>query len=114
MQFDEGNYDGDVVEIKQSFIFPDRKGAQKRQHPQSWKDQRIRTSIRILCDSPGLPIYVDDVVECLFRLLNKPPKKNYHQINPIMKIKSKNLMLKYFHWMHLDLKKKIKIKRNLL
>ena len=24
--------------------------------------------------------YVDDVVECLFRLLNKPPKKNYHQI----------------------------------
>ncbi len=60
VQFDEGNYDGDVVEIKQSFIFPDRKGAQKRQHPQSWKDQRIRTSIRILCDTPGLPIYVDD------------------------------------------------------
>ena len=40
-------------------------------------------------------------------------KKNYHQINP-MKIKSKNLTLKYSHWMHLDLKKKIKIKRNLL
>ena len=60
VQYDEGNYDRDAVEIKQSFIFPDRKGGQKKQHPQSWKDQRIRTSIRILCDTPGLPIYVDD------------------------------------------------------
>ena len=48
------------MDIKQSFIFPDKKGGQKKQHPQSWKDQRIRTSIRILCDTPGLPIYVDD------------------------------------------------------
>ena len=33
-------------------------------------------------------------------------EKNYLQINP-MKIRRKSLMLKYSHWMHLDLKKKI-------
>ncbi len=60
VQYDDGNYDGETMDIKQSFIFPDKKGGQKKQHPQSWKDQRIRTSIRILCDTPGLPIYVDD------------------------------------------------------
>ena len=44
---------------------------------------------------------------------NISKEKKYHQINP-MKIRSKSLMLKYSLWMHLDLKKKIKIKRNLL
>jgi len=58
--YDKENYDGESAEIKQSFIFPDPKDSQKKQHPLSWKDQRVRSSIRILCDTPGLPIYVDD------------------------------------------------------
>ncbi|MBH10403.1 MAG: hypothetical protein CMG74_08665 [Candidatus Marinimicrobia bacterium] len=58
--YDQGNYDGESAEIKQSFVFPDPKSSQKKQHPLSWKDQRIRSSIRILCDTPGIPIYVDD------------------------------------------------------
>ena len=58
--YDEGNYGGETSDVKQSFIFPDPKDSQKKQHPLSWKDQRVRSSIRILCDTPGLPIYVDD------------------------------------------------------
>tara|TARA_B100001996_G_scaffold382582_1_gene374796 strand:- start:2496 stop:3371 length:876 start_codon:yes stop_codon:yes gene_type:complete len=53
----------DFVEAKDvnpSFIFPEEKDAQRKQHPLSWKDQRARTSIRILCDTKGLPIYVDN------------------------------------------------------
>jgi len=48
-------------EMNPSFVFPDPKDAQKIQHPSSWKDARERTSIRILCDTPGLPIYVDNL-----------------------------------------------------
>ena len=47
-------------EINPSFVFPEEKDAQRKQHPLSWKDQRVRTSIRILCDTKGLPIYVDN------------------------------------------------------
>jgi len=48
-------------DVNPSFVFPDSKDAQKKQHPLSWKDARERTSIRILCDTPGLPIYVDNI-----------------------------------------------------
>lgn len=48
-------------EMNPSFVFPDPKDAQKIHHPSSWKDARERTSIRILCDTPGLPIYVDNI-----------------------------------------------------
>ena len=42
-----------------SFVFPDLKDAQKIHHPKSWKDSRERTTLEIICDTKGLPIYVD-------------------------------------------------------
>ena len=52
----------DFIEAKEanpSFIFPDLKNSQKKSHPLSWKDVRERTSLEIVCDTKGLPIYVD-------------------------------------------------------
>ena len=52
-------------ELVQSFIveeLPDTFDVMKNRwrHPKSWKDTRERSSIRILCDTEGLPIYVDN------------------------------------------------------
>ncbi len=49
----------DAKEANPSFIFPNPKIAQKHSHPLSWKDARERTSLEIICDTKGLPIYVD-------------------------------------------------------
>ena len=49
-------------DVNPSFIFPELKDAQRKHHPLSWKDNRARTSIRILCDTKGLPIYVDNQI----------------------------------------------------
>ena len=52
----------DFIEAKEanpSFIFPDKKVSQKKSHPMSWKESRERTSLEIICDTKGLPIYVD-------------------------------------------------------
>ena len=52
----------DFIEAKEanpSFVFPDLKNSQKKSHPLSWKDVRERTSLEIICDTKGLPIYVD-------------------------------------------------------
>ena len=49
----------DSKEANPSFIFPDPKISQKNSHPLSWKDSRERTSLEIICDTKGLPIYVD-------------------------------------------------------
>ena len=46
-------------EVNPSFVFPDLKDAQKKTHPTSWKDARERTTLEIICDTEGLPIYVD-------------------------------------------------------
>ena len=52
-------------ELVQSFIveeLPDTFDIMKDRwrHPKTWKDARERSSIRILCDTEGLPIYVDN------------------------------------------------------
>ena len=49
-------------DVNPSFVFPDLNDAQRKHHPLSWKDNRVRTSIRILCDTKGLPIYVDNKI----------------------------------------------------
>ena len=46
-------------ELNPSYVFPNPKDAQKKAHPTSWKDARERTTLEILCDTKGLPIYVD-------------------------------------------------------
>ncbi len=47
--------------INESFIVPtkDEKKDENWKHPSSWKEERVRTYITILCDTPDLPIYVD-------------------------------------------------------
>ena len=52
-------------ELVKSFIveeLPDTFDVMKDRwrHPKTWKDSRERSSIRILCDTEGLPIYVDN------------------------------------------------------
>ena len=49
----------EAKEVNPSFVFPDLKNSQKKSHPLSWKDVRERTSLEIICDTKGLPIYVD-------------------------------------------------------
>ena len=52
----------DFVEAKDanpSFVFPDLKDSKKKSHPLSWKEDRERTSLEIICDTKGLPIYID-------------------------------------------------------
>ena len=63
-------------EINPSFVFPDIKDAQKKHHPTSWKDARQRTTLEILCDTKGLPIYVDG------HLVGYSPLKNYVDVLP--------------------------------
>ena len=63
-------------EINPSFIFPDIKDAQKKHHPSSWKDARERTTLEIICDTKGLPIYVDG------HLVGYSPLKNYIDVLP--------------------------------
>jgi hypothetical protein len=69
----------DFVEQKKinpSYVFPDLKDAQKKIHPSSWKDARARTTLEILCDTEGLPIYVDN------QLVGYSPLKNYVDVLP--------------------------------
>ena len=59
-------------ELVQSFIveeLPDTFDVMKDRwrHPKTWRDARERSSIRILCDTEGLPIYVDN------QLIGKSP-----------------------------------------
>ena len=52
----------DFIEAKEknpSYVFPDFKDSKKKSHPLSWKDSRERTSLEIICDTKGLPIYLD-------------------------------------------------------
>ena len=62
---DETDETQDEGELVQSFIveeLPDTFDVMKDRwrHPSSWKEARERSSIRILCDTEGLPIYVDN------------------------------------------------------
>jgi len=59
-----------------SFVFPDLKDAQKIHHPKSWKDSRERTTLEIICDTKGLPIYVDG------HLVGYSPLKNPVDVLP--------------------------------
>ena len=52
------------------------KDAQKIAHPKSWKDSRERTTLEILCDTKGLPIYVDG------HLVGYSPLKNPIDVLP--------------------------------
>lgn len=75
--FDHDTYDySNIDKTEKSFIFPDPKDGKKKQHPLNWKDQRVRSSIRILCDTPGLPIYVDD------RIVGYSPLENGIDVLP--------------------------------
>ena len=63
-------------EVNPSFVFPDLKNSQKKSHPLSWKDVRERTSLEIICDTKGLPIYVDG------RMVGISPLKNSIDVLP--------------------------------
>lgn len=63
-------------EVNPSFVFPDLKDAQKIAHPKSWKDSRERTTLEIMCDTKGLPIYVDG------HLVGYSPLKNPVDVLP--------------------------------
>ena len=75
--FNQNSYDYSKNDkTEKSFIFPDPKKGKKKQYPLNWKDQRVRSSIRILCDTPGLPIYVDD------RIVGYSPLENGIDVLP--------------------------------
>ena len=62
---EEEQIDKEEGELVQSFIVeesPDTFDIMKDRwrHPKTWKDDRQRSSIRILCDTENLPIYVDN------------------------------------------------------
>ena len=62
---EEEQIDKEEGELVQSFIveeLPDTFDIMKDRwrHPKTWKDDRQRSSIRILCDTENLPIYVDN------------------------------------------------------
>ena len=63
-------------EVNPSFVFPDPKDAQKKAHPSSWKDARERTTLEIICDTEGLPIYVDN------QLVGYSPLRNWVDVLP--------------------------------
>ena len=63
-------------ELNPSYVFPNPKDAQKKAHPTSWKDARERTTLEILCDTKGLPIYVDG------HLVGYSPLKNPIDVLP--------------------------------
>ncbi len=50
-------------EITQSFILPTKEdfNQKKWKHPSTYKEERVRTYVTILCDTPDLPIYVDGI-----------------------------------------------------
>ena len=59
---EEMNEEADT-NLVESFIVEDlldSTSIYKKRHPRSWKEDRRRSSIRILCDTEGLPIYVDN------------------------------------------------------
>ena len=62
--------------INPSFVFPDDKNARKKTHPLSWKDDRQRTMLEIICDTKGLPVYVDN------QLVGYSPLKNPIDVLP--------------------------------
>ena len=62
--------------INPSFVFPDDKDARKKTHPLSWKDDRQRTMLEIICDTKGLPVYVDN------QLVGYSPLKNPIDVLP--------------------------------
>ena len=66
----------EAKEVNPSFVFPDLKNSQKKSHPLSWKDVRERTSLEIICDTKGLPIYVDG------RMVGISPLKNSIDVLP--------------------------------
>ena len=63
-------------EVNPSFVFPNPKDAKKKAHPTSWKDARERTTLEIICDTKGLPIYVDG------HLVGYSPLKNKVDVLP--------------------------------
>ena len=63
-------------EVNPSFVFPNPKDAQKKNHPMSWKDSRERTTLEVICDTQGLPIYVD------VHLIAYSPLKNFIDVLP--------------------------------
>ena len=63
-------------ELNPSYVFPNPKNAQKKAHPSSWKDVRERTTLEIMCDTKGLPIYVDG------HLVGYSPLKNPVDVLP--------------------------------
>jgi len=62
--------------INPSYVFPDSKDSKKKSHPLSWKDSRERTSLEIICDTKGLPVYVDN------QLVGYSPLKNAIDVLP--------------------------------
>jgi len=69
----------DYVESKEanpSYVFPNLKDAEKTSHPFSWKDARERTTLEIICDTKGLPIYVDG------HMVGHSPLKNWIDVLP--------------------------------
>lgn len=66
----------EAKEKNPSFVFPDPKDSQKKHHPTSWKDARQRTTLEIICDTKGLPIYVDG------HLVGYSPLKNPVDVLP--------------------------------
>ena len=66
----------EAKEVNPSFVFPDLKNSQKKSHPLSWKDVRERTSLEIICDTKGLPIYVDG------KMVGISPLKNSIDVLP--------------------------------
>ena len=53
--------------------------------------------------------YIDDVVECLFKLLNKPPKKSFHQIVNLGKGRGTDIVT-FLKIIEKNLKKSTKVK----
>jgi len=66
----------EAKDVNPSFVFPDFKNSQKKSHPLSWKDVRERTSLEIICDTKGLPIYVDG------KMVGISPLKNSIDVLP--------------------------------
>tara|TARA_B100001121_G_C18595946_1_gene577010 strand:+ start:223 stop:1104 length:882 start_codon:yes stop_codon:yes gene_type:complete len=69
----------DFIEAKDSnpsFVFPSLKDSEKASHPFSWKDARERTTLEIVCDTKGLPIYVDG------HMVGYSPLKNWIDVLP--------------------------------
>ena len=69
----------DFVEPKEanpSYVFPSPRDSEKKSHPISWKEDRQRTTLEIICDTKGLPIYVDG------HMVGYSPLKNWIDVLP--------------------------------